>query len=155
VLKRMPRGVGPLDYSLYKPAINHVNTMSQYSIATGTILPPANAPIGNWTFLGPGNVGGRTRGLVIDPTNTQIMYSAAVAGGVWKTTNGGGTWVASADFLANIAVNSLVMDPNNHLVLYAGTGEGYFNVDGLRGNGIYKTVDGGANWTQLLSTNNN
>lgn len=155
IQKRVPGGTGPLDYSRYAVAMNQVRQNQQYSIATGTILPPGNLPVGNWTFLGPGNVGGRTRAIIIDPTNTQVIYSAAVAGGVWKTTNGGGSWSASSDFLADIAVNSLVMDPNNHLTLYAGTGEGYFNVDGQRGNGIYKTTDGGNTWTQLAFTNNN
>lgn len=162
ILKRVPGGQGPLDRSLYQAAYGQMQSMQQISIPTGAISPAGTpmtgsgmAPLSGWTFLGPGNIGGRTRAIVIDPTNTQIMYTAAVAGGVWKTTNGGATWSPSSDFLANIAVNSLIMDPNNNLILYAGTGEGYFNVDGVRGNGIYKTTDGGATWTQLASTNNN
>src|SRR6185503_18287195 len=45
--------------------------------------------LGTWQSLGPGNVGGRTRSLLIDPVNPDVMYAAAVAGGIWKTTNGG------------------------------------------------------------------
>src|SRR5690242_21850411 len=45
--------------------------------------------LGTWQTLGPGNVGGRTRQLVIDPVSPDTMYAAGVAGGVWKTTNGG------------------------------------------------------------------
>jgi hypothetical protein len=58
--------------------------------------------------------------------------------------------------MANIAVCSLAMDPKNPNVIYAGAGEGYFNIDGSingrRGAGIFKTTDGGATWTRLAST---
>ena len=60
--------------------------------------------LGTWQSIGPGNVGGRTRALLIDPVNPDVMYAAAVAGGIWKTTNGGNSWAPLNDFLANIAV---------------------------------------------------
>jgi hypothetical protein len=108
--------------------------------------------LGTWQQLGPGNVGGRTRALLIDPVNPDVMYAAAVAGGIWKTTNGGTSWVALNDFLANIAVTSLAFDPSNSNTIYAGTGEGFFNADGVRGAGIFKTTDAGATWNRLSST---
>ena len=80
------------------------------------------------------------------------MYAAGVAGGVWKTINGGASWPPLGDFLANIAVSSLALSPKNPSVLYAGTGEGYFNGDAIRGAGIFKTTDGGATWTRLAAT---
>ncbi|MBI1736724.1 MAG: hypothetical protein HYR51_16280, partial [Candidatus Rokubacteria bacterium] len=109
--------------------------------------------LGAWTPLGPGNVGGRTRSLLIHPTSPSIMYAGAVAGGVWKTTNGGASWAPLSDLAANLAVSSLAMDPRNPSVLYAGTGEGFFNGDFVRGDGIFKTTNAGATWTQLASTN--
>ena len=81
------------------------------------------------------------------------MYAGGVAGGVWKTTNSGASWTAIADLLPNLAVNSLAMDPSNTYVIYAGTGEGYFNEDSVRGAGIFKSTDAGASWTYLTSTN--
>ena len=111
--------------------------------------------LGTWQSLGPGNVGGRTRALLIDPTNPDIMYAAAVAGGIWKTTNGGNTWNPLNDFLANIAVTCLAFDPSNPNTIYAGTGEGFFNADGVRGAGIFKSTDAGAHWTRLASTISN
>ncbi len=108
------------------------------------------------TQLGPNNVGGDARALLIHPANPGVMYAAGGSGGVWKTTNGGALWTPLADLMANIAVNSLAMDPKNPDVIYAGTGEGYFNIDGgfsgRRGAGIFKTTDGGATWTRLAST---
>jgi hypothetical protein len=111
--------------------------------------------LGTWQSLGPGNVGGRTRALVIDPLNPDVMYAAGVAGGIWKTTNAGGTWSPLNDFLANIAVTVLAIDPSDSNTIYAGTGEGYFNADGVRGAGIFKTTDAGAHWTRLASTASN
>ena len=115
---------------------------------------------GGWTFLGPGNIGGRTGALLIDPNDTNTMYAAAVSGGVWKTTTGGAAWTAAGDAMANLAVNSLAFDPANTRVIYAGTGEGYFRevIRGtalpIRGNGIFVTSDAGATWQPLPSTNN-
>lgn len=105
-----------------------------------------------WEALGPGNIGGRTRSLLIHPVNTDTMWAGSVAGGIWKTTNGGATWVPKADLLINMAVNTMVMDPRNPDILFAGTGEGFFNVDAVRGAGILKSTDGGESWTQLPGT---
>jgi hypothetical protein len=154
VTQRVPGGSGPLDYGLYTPAIFQMQQNPGY-VGPGQAIGRSSGPVNSWSFLGPGNVGGRTRALIIDPTNSSVMYAAAVAGGVWKSTNGGTSWAPTADFIANIAVNSLAMDPTNHNVLYAGTGEGYFNGDSARGNGIFKTTDGGATWNQLAFTNSN
>jgi photosystem II stability/assembly factor-like uncharacterized protein len=109
---------------------------------------------GPWEALGPGNIGGRTRALVIHPTTPNTMWAGAVAGGIWKTTDGGTTWTPKADLLINIAVSSLVLDPRNPNTLYAGTGEGFFNGDAVRGAGILKSTDGGETWAQMPSTAN-
>ncbi|GIX03784.1 MAG: hypothetical protein KatS3mg113_0790 [Planctomycetaceae bacterium] len=109
---------------------------------------------GSWTWLGPGNIGGRTRGLVIHPTNPNIMYAATVGGGLWMTSNGGGSWQPLTGFAANLAACCIVMHPLNPNVLYVGTGEGFYNIDAIRGAGIFITSNGGNTWTQLSSTNN-
>ncbi|HRW10802.1 MAG TPA: hypothetical protein P5121_37125, partial [Caldilineaceae bacterium] len=108
-----------------------------------------------WAALGPGKVGGRTRALVIDPTNPKRIFAAGAGGGVWRTLDGGLSWMPTDDFMANLAVCSLVMDPANPNILYAGTGEGYANVDAIRGDGIFKTNDGGTTWTALAATSAN
>ncbi|MEO1717320.1 MAG: hypothetical protein AAFR76_09435, partial [Planctomycetota bacterium] len=83
--------------------------------------------ITGWEPIGPGNIGGRTRGFVIDPTNPDILYAGGVAGGVWKSTDAGASWTPTGDTLINLAIASLAIDPNDPNVLYAGTGEGVFN----------------------------
>lgn len=117
--------------------------------------------ISSWEPLGPGNIGGRTRVLAIDPDKPEIMYTGGVSGGLWKTADGGAFWKPVGDELANLAINSLAMHPADSRILYAGTGEGYFRevVRGtalpLRGNGMFVTRDAGETWTQLASTRNN
>jgi hypothetical protein len=125
-------------------------------------LPPLGGGIGgagSWTQIGPGNIGGRIRSVVRHPTAANTMWIGAVGGGVFLTTDGGSTWSASNDFIANIAVSSLVLDPTDVTsnTLYAGTGEGFYNFDAIRGAGIYKTANGqsaGASWTQVTGTGN-
>lgn len=105
-----------------------------------------------WNSRGPRNVGGRTRSLIIHPNNPNILWAGSVSGGVWKSTDAGTSWVPVNDFMANLAANCLAMDPFNPNVLYCGTGEGFFNGDGLQGAGIFKTTDAGNTWGQLPST---
>lgn len=105
-----------------------------------------------WTWLGPGNIGGRIRSIVISPINTNAMWVGSVSGGIWKTTDGGATWQVVDDFMANLAVSTLVMNPVTPSIMYAGTGEGFYNADGIRGAGVFKSSDGGTTWAQLAST---
>lgn len=117
-----------------------------------------------WRWIGPGNVGGRIRALLIHPTQTNTMWAGSVSGGIWRTDNGGQSWFPVDDFMANLAVTSLIMDPGNSNTLYAATGEGFYasisSIDGtnnaaaLRGAGVFRSTDGGVTWTQLPSTAN-
>ena len=144
--------------------------MPRYSARLDTFLPaedpaPANRSVAGamavlpaWEPLGPGNIGGRCRVLLVDPEDRDVLYVAAVSGGVFKTEDGGASWRPLSDALANVAVNSLAMDPFDRRVLWAGTGEGYFReVERgtglpLRGHGIFKTSDGGETWEWLAAT---
>jgi photosystem II stability/assembly factor-like uncharacterized protein len=105
-----------------------------------------------WTSLGPHNVGGRIRSIVVHPQNPEIVYAGSVSGGVWKTTDGGASWRALDDKMDNLAVCSMAMDPDDPATLYAGTGEGYHNQDAVRGEGVFKTTDAGETWDRLVST---
>jgi photosystem II stability/assembly factor-like uncharacterized protein len=140
----------------YAAARARMKAMARNRIATDALT--SETPIGVWTFLGPGNIGGRTRALLIDPNNTNVMYAGAVSGGIWKTTDAGARWSPVGDLLVNLDVSSLAFDPKNTQILYAGTGEGYFREDirgtalPLRGNGIFVTHNAGGSWEQLPST---
>jgi len=112
-----------------------------------------------WQWLGPGNVGGRTRAIVIHPTSPQRMLAASAGGGVWFTENAGARWDPVDDFMANLAVSCLAIDPSNPNLVYAGTGEGFGNGDALRGGGIFRIsgVAGGSGtigWQSIAATKN-
>ncbi|MGZ4974698.1 MAG: hypothetical protein ACXWDN_18225, partial [Limisphaerales bacterium] len=57
----------------------------------------------SWQWLGPANIGGRVRSILIHPTTPSTMWIGSVGGGVWKTTNGGGAWRPCQDFMGNLA----------------------------------------------------
>ncbi|MCB1184629.1 T9SS type A sorting domain-containing protein [bacterium] len=109
-----------------------------------------------WESRGPGNVAGRARTIVVDPDDPtgDTWFITSVGGGVWKTTDAGGSWTQLMDDQPLLAMQCLAMAASNTQVLYAGTGESYFNVDTMNGNGILKSVDKGATWTALASTQN-
>jgi len=110
-----------------------------------------------WAERGPSNIGGRCRAILVDQSDVSgnTVLIGSVSGGLWRTTNftaATPTWVQNSTVLANLAITTMAQDPSNHSIMYAGTGEGYFNVDAIRGSGIYKSTDGGITWSLLAST---
>jgi hypothetical protein len=110
-----------------------------------------------WTERGPGNMGGRTRSVIIDRNDAtgNTVLAGSVSGGLWRTTNfksATPAWTQIASVSANLAVTALAQDPSDFNVMYAGTGEGFSNIDAVRGLGIYKSTNGGLTWTMLSST---
>jgi hypothetical protein len=113
----------------------------------------------NWTERGPSNIAGRTRAIMFDLSDAANGYdkvwAGAVGGGLWYTNNISAAtpvWNKVNDFLDNIAVSCITQNPLNPQEMYFGTGEGWFNTDAIQGLGIWKTVDGGVNWTRLTAT---
>src|ERR1017187_3392837 len=105
-----------------------------------------------WSPLGPGNIGGRIRAIIVRPSNTTNILVGGVAGGVWKSTDGGASWAPKIDNGAQLSIGCMVKDSLNENNIYAGTGEGWGNVDAVYGGGIYKSTDFGDTWTLLAST---
>ncbi len=109
-----------------------------------------------WEEMGPNNVGGRTRGLLVDKFNPSRVYSGGVAGGLWVSHNSGEAWerINGGDTLKALAVASITQASNGDI--YFGTGEGaYTNFGngggGIPGEGIFKSTDG-INFTHLSAT---
>lgn len=113
-----------------------------------------DAGLWQWEWLGPGNVGGRIRSIVIHPTVTDRMWIGGVSGGIWRSDDGGGFWYPINDFLPTLAVGCMTMHPGNPDIMFAGTGEMDGSGDFMPGAGIFKSTDGGWTWRQIPGTAN-
>ena len=126
------------------------------SVAVGAPSALAGLASGAWQSLGPGNIGGRIRSIIIGlPAAAGQPHPILIGGagaGIWRSMDDGASFAPVDDFMANLAVACMAVQPNDPNVLYAGTGEGYFNVDALRGAGIFKSIDGGSSWAPLAAT---
>lgn len=112
-----------------------------------------------WTNRGPWNVGGRTRAFGVDVSNESHLLAGSCSGGMWLSTDGGSSWTASNTNSQLKNATCLVQDTRSgHTnVWYYGSGEGYgASPSGAGayylGDGLFKSTDGGASWTQVGST---
>lgn len=108
-----------------------------------------------WTERGPYSVGGRTRAILFDPNDAsgKKVFAGGVSGGLWVNndiTNPSSEWTPIGDSWANTSVVCIAADPNNPKVLYAGTGES--STSDNVGAGIWKSINGGASWTQIFAS---
>jgi len=120
----------------------------------GDITGPSN---GN-TRANNGKTSGRIRAIMVDSSDAthKTVWVGGVDGGLWKTTDitaSPATWTLVNDYLTNLAIAAICQDPTNNQVMYVCTGESYYNVDAVDGNGVFKSTDGGTTWTHLSSTN--
>ena len=109
----------------------------------------------NWTERGPSKQAGRTRALMLDGNfdSNGKVWAAGVSGGIWSITNiedPTSEWSKVSDFWDNLVITCVASDPTDANIIYVGTGER--RGQGLRGQGVWKTSDGGANWSQLPSS---
>lgn len=99
-----------------------------------------------WSEIGPDNIAGRTRAILVDRNNTNTLYAGGVSGGLWQSISGGTSWELIAPLAENYAVSCITQDING--IIYFGTGEGFGNGTGTAagstgfvGGGIFKSTD--------------
>lgn len=138
----------PLNYQMKELKSSRLAALTKRSQSASL----ANAV--TWVERGPANVPGRTRGILIDYADASLntWLAASASGGIWKTTDGGSSWDCKTDNLPNLALTTLANSEANPAIVYAGSGEGFGNLDAVRGNGIFKSADWGETWTQLAAT---
>jgi trimeric autotransporter adhesin len=154
----------------YVPKARLVQAYEQRELRIAQQNAASRAPLFTWTERGPytdvvgasngntrpgnGKTSGRMRAIwedIRDATG-KTVWVGGIDGGLWKTTDitaNPATWTPINDFFGNLAVSSICQDPTNGNILYFGTGEKALNADAVRGAGVWRSTDGGANWAVI------
>src|SRR5271169_1586230 len=101
-----------------------------------------------WRLVGPFR-GGRVLAVTGVAGQPDVFYFGAVAGGVWKTTDGGANWRPIFDSQPISSIGAIAVAPSDANVLYVGSGEACIRGNISYGNGVYKSTDAGATWTHV------
>ena len=102
-----------------------------------------------WREIGPFR-GGRALAIEGVPGEPNTYYFGAVAGGVWKTTDGGANWKPIFDKQhSTSSIGAIAVAPSDPNTIYAGAGEAALRGNITYGDGVYKSVDGGRSWRNV------
>lgn len=162
------------DFGLFKSTDSGANwSVSQNQGARAIVIDPSNSSIvyavtsfqilkstdagATWTRSDTGISIANAMSLAINPANPSILYAGTnfvsngcdtqYIGAVFKSTDAGTSWTRASAGLPNHSVRSLAVDPTNPLVVYAGTSGLINHCGNTSGGGLFKSKDGGANWT--------
>ena len=104
-----------------------------------------------WDPVGPVNIGGRITDVAVHPLDANVCWAGAAEGGVFKTMNGGVTWIPTFDEESSLSIGSVAVDPSDPDVVWVGTGEpnGGGGSVTYGGTGVFRSTNGGATWTNL------
>ena len=101
-----------------------------------------------WRQIGPFR-GGRVLAVAGVPGDPTTYYFGAVAGGIFKSTNGGLSWIPTFDHQSISSIGAIAVADSNPNVLYAGSGEACLRGNISYGDGVYKSTDAGRSWTNV------
>ncbi len=128
-------------------------------LVTSPVPGTAEAPIkfdsGTISGLPARNIGSAVmsgRIAALDATHDQgrlLVFAGAASGGVWKSVNGGTTFKSVFDKPDVQSIGAITIDPTNSQVVWVGSGEAWTRNSVSVGDGIYKSTDGGENWTNV------
>lgn len=110
-----------------------------------------------WQWLGPKQLGGRTRAIAFSPKPPYTMFVGAASGGMFKSHDQGRTFEFSGAGLVHLSIGAIALHADGRGVL-VGTGELYRNTEhpysAMSGGGVFESLDGGANFSPWRSTLN-
>jgi photosystem II stability/assembly factor-like uncharacterized protein len=137
-----------LNYSLFaqQPVSPLVKSFSEHSKMK------ASSAYGlEWISIGPVVNGARVEAVQAHPDQPGIMYAAFGSGNLWKTINGGQSWIPIFEDQPPLGIGDIALAPSNPNIVYLGTGESLKKPRNftMPGTGIYRSDDGGDNWTHL------
>lgn len=155
--------IGAMAISPSDPKIIYVGTgdsAPRNTVLTGEGMYKSTDGGKTWAYIGLGETH-IVSWILVDPNNPDVVYAAALGHlfgpnpdrGVFKTSDGGKTWQKILYVNDETGTISMAMDPSNPSVVYASMWQmsrsHWTFSSGGTGSGIYKTTDGGANWTNI------
>lgn len=100
--------------------------------------------------IGSASMSGRVAALdAVQEGRRLTVYIGSASGGVWKSVNGGTTFKPVFDKQPVQSIGAVTIDPKNPKVIWVGTGESWTRNSVSIGDGVYKSTDGGENWTNV------
>ncbi len=159
LLRHQNPQTGEIPDNIHNKEFSFLNNLNRNSYRQKSARSAANED-DLWIQAGPYNIGGRTRAIaldVTDPTEKTIL-AGGVTGGMWRSEDGGKTWLKTTLQNQMHSVSCVAQDPREgkQQIWYYGTGEMNFIDDIetglLKGNGVFKSLDGGKTWNVLSST---
>ena len=130
-----------INYEARTAAWNQVSMMKPEKKAMGE----------GWVLEGPYNIGGRISAVAMHPADMQTIYAGAASGGIFKSTNAGGSWTPVFEDALSLSIGDIAIAPSDPEVIWVGTGEanaggGSMAYDGF---GIYKSGNAGNSWQHV------
>jgi len=114
----------------------------KFDAATISGLPARN--------IGSATMSGRIAALDAVTENGRLtLFVGSASGGVWKSVNGGTTFKPVFDRHAVQSIGAVSIDPSNPKIVWVGSGESWVRNSVSVGDGVYKSTDGGENWTNV------
>jgi photosystem II stability/assembly factor-like uncharacterized protein len=99
--------------------------------------------------IGPATMGGRIAAIALDPTDSATFYLGLGTGGVMKSVNAGASFSAIFEKEKVAAIGAIAVAPSDVKVVWVGTGEANDRNSSSWGDGVYRSVDAGANFTNV------
>ena len=114
----------------------------RFDAATVSGLPARN--------IGSATMSGRIAAVdAVEEDGRITVFVGAASGGVWKSVNGGTTYKPVFDREDVQSIGAVAIDPSNSKIVWVGTGEAWVRNSVSVGDGVYKSTDGGENWTNV------
>ena len=151
-------GIAPLNPNLVWVGTGESNIRNDVTTGKGVYLSTDAGT--TWKFMGLKNAG-QIANIIVDPQNSNMVFVGVLGHawgpnperGVFRTTDGGKSWDKVLFVNDTTGVSSLIMDPTNPMILYAGMWQmvrhPWMMDNGGPGSGIYRSIDGGNNWKKL------
>ncbi len=102
-----------------------------------------------WRNIGPANQGGRVVDIeALDADFTHVLMATG-SGGVWKSDNAGTTWTPIFDHYSTASIGDIAVNQQDPNMIWVGTGEANNRNSVSWGDGVFKSTDGGATFTNV------